>query len=553
MEEKRLRIIPLGGLGEIGLNMLVLEYGEEIVVIDCGLMFPEDHMLGVDYVIPDVSYLEERKERVRAYLITHGHEDHTGGLPFILKSIPAPLYGTRLTLGLINEKLREHNLDGLVEMKEIVPGMTEEIGCFHVEPISVSHSIVDGVAFAITTPVGIVIHTGDFKLDRTPVDGVLTDCKRFSYYGDRGVLLLLSDSTNVEREGFTPSEKEVGLAFREAFKDSSGKIVIATFSSNIQRVQQVIDVSHEYRRKVFLTGRSMIANVKIASELGYLNIPEGLVQDIKELNGIPQDQITILTTGSQGEPLSALARMAMDEHKQIRIERGDTVILSARLIPGHERAIGTLINHLYRRGARVLYESVSETHVSGHASKGELQAMIEMVRPRFFMPVHGEYRHLVMHGELAMRAGIPERRIVIAEDGDIVEVTDSTIEIAGRALSGKVFVDGKGVGDIGDMVLKDRLHLSRDGIVIPIVAINEDTGEIIYGPDIVSRGFVFEEESGELLSGARDVVLMTLEDVNLETRTEWLEVKAEIRRALRRFFNKAIDRRPVIFPLIIEI
>src|SRR3989344_2437066 len=492
--QNTLRIIPLGGLGEIGLNMMVMEYADSIIVIDCGLMFPEDYMLGIDIVIPDITYLRKNKEKVKAFIITHGHEDHTGALPFVLRELKAPVYGTPLTIGLIKEKLEE------------------------------------------------------FKLDRENLDYA-----RFSEYGENGVLLLLSDSTNVEKEGYTVSEKEVGVTFEEIFRKSSGRIIVAAFSSNIHRIQQVLDVADNFGRKVTLNGRSMVANVRIAQELGYLKVQDGLIVDLKELDNLPPQRAVLLTTGSQGEPMSALTRMAMDDHKQIRVRRGDTVILSSKFIPGHEKAISNMMNHLYRRGAEVIYEKVSEIHVSGHASQEELKLMLNMVKPRHFIPVHGEYRHLVKHSQLAEKVGVKKENIVLAEDGDVVEVTEGSISVRERVESGKVFVDGKGVGDVRDMVLKDRKHLSQDGLVIAILALNEKTGEIIYGPDIITRGVVFEEESAELLENARNIVIGVLDNINVEAKTDWLEVKEELRRALRRYFNKTLERRPVILPLIVEI
>lgn len=548
-----LRIIPLGGLGEIGLNMMVMEYDDSIIVIDCGLMFPEDYMLGIDIVIPDISYLKKNKDKVKAFIITHGHEDHTGALPFVLRDIKAPIYGTALTLGLIKEKLAEFNLDRETEFKTVRPRDTVSIGPFDIEFIRVSHSIADGVALAIKTPVGVVIHTGDFKLDQTPVDGEVLDYARFSEYGEKGVLLLLSDSTNVEREGYTVSEKEVGITFDEIFRASVGRIIVAAFSSNIHRVQQVINVAEKYGRRVALNGRSMVANVGIARELGYLKTPEGLIVDLKELDTLPPQRTALLTTGSQGEPMSALTRMAMDDHKQIKIQKGDTIILSSKFIPGHEKAISNMMNHLYRRGAEVIYEKVSEIHVSGHASQEELKVMLNMVRPKYFIPIHGEYRHLVKHSQLAERVGVKKENIILAEDGDIVEIAGDGAAIKERIEAGKVFVDGKGVGDVVDMVLKDRKYLSQDGLVVAILALNEKTGDVIYGPDIITRGVVFEEESAGLLEGARNVVLGAIGAINLEAKTDLLEVKEEMRRALRRFFNKALERKPVILPLIIEI
>ena len=548
-----LRIIPLGGLGEIGLNMMVMEYADSIIIIDCGLMFPEDYMLGIDIVIPDITYLRKNKEKVKAFIITHGHEDHTGALPFVLREIKAPVYGTPLTIGLIKEKLEEFKLDRETEFKTVKPRDKVSVGPFEIEFIRVSHSIADGAGLAIKTPVGVVIHTGDFKLDQTPVDGEILDYARFSEYGENGVLLLLSDSTNVEKEGYTVSEKEVGVTFEEIFRKSSGRIIVAAFSSNIHRIQQVLDVAENFGRKVTLNGRSMVANVRIAQELGYLKVQDGLIVDLKELDNLPPQRSVLLTTGSQGEPMSALTRMAMDDHKQIRVRRGDTVILSSKFIPGHEKAISNMMNHLYRRGAEVIYEKVSEIHVSGHASQEELKLMLNMVKPRYFIPVHGEYRHLVKHSQLAEKVGVKKGNIVLAEDGDVVEVTEDSISVRERVESGKVFVDGKGVGDVRDMVLKDRKHLSQDGLVIAILALNEKTGEIIYGPDIITRGVVFEEESAELLENARNIVIEVLGNINVEAKTDWLEVKEELRRALRRYFNKTLERRPVILPLIVEI
>ena len=548
-----LRIIPLGGLGEIGLNMMAMEYDDSIIVVDCGLMFPEDYMLGIDIVIPDITYLKKNKEKVKAFIITHGHEDHTGALPFVLRDIKVPIYGTALTLGLIKEKLEEYNLDKETEFITVKPRGDVSIGPFDIEFIRVSHSIADGVGLAIKTPAGVVIHTGDFKLDQTPVDGEVLDYARFSEYGEEGVLLLLSDSTNVEKEGYTVSEREIGTTFEEIFRKSQGRIIVAAFSSNIHRIQQVMDVADKFGRKVVLNGRSMVANVGIARELGYLKVPDGLILDLRELDGLPSQRAVLLTTGSQGEPMSALTRMAMDDHKHIKVRGGDTVVLSSKFIPGHEKAISNMMNHLYRRGAEVIYEKVSEIHVSGHASQEELKIMLNMVKPKYFIPVHGEYRHLVKHSQLAEKVGVKKENIILAEDGDVVEITMDGIAVKEKVESGKVFVDGKGVGDVGDMVLKDRKHLSQDGLVIAILALNEKTGEVIYGPDIVTRGLVFEKESAELLEGAKNAVLAMLGTINIEAKTDWLEVKEEIRKTLRRFFNKALERKPVILPLIVEI
>ncbi|ANA41283.1 MULTISPECIES: ribonuclease J [Geobacter] len=547
-----LRIIPLGGLGEIGLNMMAYEHGEDIIVADCGLMFPEPQMLGIDLVIPDIAYLRERAGRVRGILLTHGHEDHIGALPYVLQELSLPLYGTALTLGFIREKLKEFDLEGEVELNVVKPRDVVTLGCFSVEFIRVSHSIVDGCALAIRTPEGVVIHTGDFKIDQTPVDGELTDLATFSRYGDEGVLALLADSTNVEREGYTLSERVVGEAFDEIFPRCEGRIIVAAFSSNIHRVQQAVDAAVRCGRKVLLNGRSMVANVAIARQLGYLRMPEGVLTDLKELQHLPKEQVCMITTGSQGEPMSSLARIAMDDHKQIKLEAGDTVILSSRFIPGNEKTISDLINHLYRRGAEVFHEKVSEVHVSGHASQEELKLMLNLTRPRHFVPVHGEYRHLVKHARLAQRVGVPAERCLVAVNGDVIRFADGRGEIAGTVESGRVYIDGKGIGDVGEVVLKDRKHLSEDGMVVVIIAINQASGEVIYGPDIVSRGFVFEDESQQYLDETKKIVLDLLAGMNIETLGEWGEVKQEVRRILRRFFNKTIERRPVILPVILE-
>ncbi len=547
-----LNIVPLGGLGEIGMNMMAYECGADIVIVDCGLMFPEPDMLGIDYVIPDISWLRERSEKVRAICLTHGHEDHIGALPFVLQELDVPVYGTALTLGFVNEKLKEYKLDDKVELVVVKPRDKVDLGCFRVEFLRVAHSVVDGCALAITTPEGVVIHTGDFKIDQTPVDGQLTDLASLSRYGEAGVLALLSDSTNVEREGYTLSEKYVGEAFAEIFPKCRGRIIVAAFSSSIHRVQQVADVAVACGRKILLNGRSMVANVRIARQLGYLTISDDDLMDLKELNHLPPEQVCIISTGSQGEPMSALTRIAMDDHKQIKLSPGDTVVLSSRVIPGNERTISELINHLYRRGAEVFHERVSEVHVSGHASQEELKLMINTVSPRFFIPIHGEYRHLVKHIQLARRVGIPEERCILATNGDVLSFYADTAAIVEKVESGRVFVDGKGVGDVGNIVLKDRKHLSEDGMVVVIIGINQSSGAVIYGPDIVSRGFVFEDESQDYLETARNVVLTALAEINDEMRCDCEEVKQAVRQALRRFFKKTIERRPVILPVIME-
>jgi ribonuclease J len=547
-----LKITPLGGLGEIGLNMMLFEYGDDLIIVDCGLMFPEPYMLGIDLVIPDISSLEGKKDSIRGIFLTHGHEDHIGALPYILREITPPIFGTALTLGFVREKLKEFDLDSRVELNRVAPRDRVEAGCFTVEFIRVAHSIVDGCALAIHTPEGVVIHTGDFKIDQTPVDGQLTDLATFARYGADGVLALLSDSTNVEREGYTLSERLVGEAFEQIFPRCEGRIIVAAFSSNIHRVQQVVDAAVRCGRKVLLNGRSMLANVQIARELGYLSIPDNVLIDLKELPRLPKEQVCMVTTGSQGEPMSALSRIAMDDHKQIRLEAGDTVILSSRFIPGNEKTISELINHLYRRGAEVFHENVSEVHVSGHASQEELKLLINLVRPRWFLPVHGEYRHLVKHARLAQKVGIPTEHCIVMTNGDVVAFSGGEACVVDSVEHGRVFVDGKGVGDVGEVVLKDRKHLSEDGMVVVIIGIDQSSGRIIYGPDIVSRGFVFEDESREYLDQARKLVQESLEALNIEVLGEWTEVKQEVRTVMKRFFKKTIERRPVILPVVLE-
>ncbi len=547
-----LRVIPLGGLGEFGLNMMLLEYGESAIAIDCGLMFPGADLLGIDLVIPDISYLLEKGKRLHGVVLTHAHEDHIGALPYILRQLEVPIFGTRLTLGLLRNKLREHDLERTADLREIKAGRGEELGAFKLEGIRVTHSLVDCLAVAIDTPVGTVIHTGDFKIDHTPMDGEVFDFQKFASYGEKGVLLLLSDSTNVEREGYTPSEREVGRNLEEIFQGSRGKVFVATFSSNIPRIQQVADLSERFGRRVVLSGRSMINNSQIASDLGYLHLPAGVVTEGERWQDLSPDQITFLTTGSQGEPLSALHRVALNDHRSIRIEPGDTVVLSSKFIPGNEKTITNLINHLYRRGAEVHYEKVSEIHVSGHASQEELKTMLQLTRPRYFVPIHGEYRHLVRHIRLAQTVGVPAENCFLLEDGEVLELTPNGARRVEPVSAGRVFVDGRGVGDVEDVVIRDRRHLSEDGMVLAVMAIHQQTGELVAGPDLISRGFMRAEEGEEVLEQAKKVVLQTLKGINRETRTDPAELQEEVRKALRRYFNKTLERRPVILPFIME-
>ena len=550
--QNKVQIIPLGGLGEIGKNMTVFRYGDDIILIDAGLMFPEDDMLGIDLVIPDITYLLENKDKVKAIFLTHGHEDHIGALPYVLKQIDVPVYGTALTLGILQGRLRENNVsdNNLVTIK---PGDKINVGAFNLEFIRVNHSIPDAISIVIKTPIGTIIHTGDFKFDQTPVDGQVTQFNKFAEFGDEGVLALLADSTNAERPGFTQSEKMVGQTFDDEFRYARNRIIVATFSSNVHRIQQVVDSAVKYKRKVAVIGRSMINVVNIAMELGYLRIPEGVLIDIDETNNYTSDQIVIITTGSQGEPMSALTRMAMNDHKKVDIMPGDTVIISATPIPGNEKLVARTIDHLYKLGADVIYEKSNGVHVSGHASQEEIKLMHNLVRPKYFIPVHGEYRHLIKHANLAKDLGMPSENIVIAENGSVIEISNNGIGINGKIQSGKVLVDGLGVGDVGNIVLRDRRQLSQDGIMIVVVTIDHETCHIVSGPDIVSRGFVYVREAEDLMEEAREKVLSALERCENNGVSEWSMIKSTIRDNLGRFLYERTRRRPMILPIIMEI
>jgi ribonuclease J len=550
--QNKVQIIPLGGLGEIGKNMTVFRYGDDIILIDAGLMFPEDDMLGIDLVIPDITYLIDNKDKVKAIFLTHGHEDHIGALPYVMKQLEVPVYGTALTLGILQGRLRENGVsdENLVTIK---PGDKIGAGAFNLEFIRVNHSIPDAVSIVIKTPIGTIIHTGDFKFDQTPVDGQVTQFNKFAEFGDAGVLALLADSTNAERPGFTQSEKMVGQTFDDEFRYARNRIIVATFSSNVHRIQQVVDSAVKYKRKVAVIGRSMINVVNIAMELGYLNIPEGVLIDIDETNNYTADQIVIITTGSQGEPMSALTRMAMNDHKKVGIMPGDTVIISATPIPGNEKLVSRTINHLYKLGAEVIYEKSNGVHVSGHASQEEIKLMHNLVRPKYFIPVHGEYRHLIKHANIAKDLGMPKENIVIAENGSVIELSKEGINVAGKIQSGKVLVDGLGVGDVGNIVLRDRRLLSQDGIMIVVVTIDHETYQVVSGPDIVSRGFVYVREAEDLMEEAREKVLSALDRCETNGVTEWSMIKSAIRDSLGRFLYERTRRRPMILPIIMEI
>ncbi len=547
-----LSVIPLGGVEEIGMNMTVLEYGEDMIIIDAGLMFPEEDMLGIDFVIPDFTYILENREKVRGIVLSHGHEDHTGALPFLLRELNVPVYGTPLTLGLVREKLREHNLEH-IELNSVLPREVVTLGVFEVEFIRVTHSIVDGVGFGIKTPVGIIVHTGDFKLDPTPVDGQLMDFHKFSEYGEKGTILLMSDSTNAEKGGFTFSEKEVRRAFEDIFATAKGRIIIATFASNIHRIQQVIDVAVMFGRKVVLSGKSVIANTQIALDLGYLRLPQNTWMRLDELKNFPDNEVVVITTGSQGEPMSVLSRIATDEHKSIKVKEGDIVILSAKMIPGNEQSIGRIINHLFRRGADVIYEKVSEIHVSGHASKEELKLMLNLVKPKYFMPVHGEFRHKIYHSRLAEKTGIPKSNIFILDDGEVLEISGGTAAKGGEVTSGRIYVDGKGVGDVEDMVLRDRRRLAHDGIVVVLIGIEKLTGSIVSGPDIISRGFVFEDASQETITDVKELVANTMRELDSEIIADKSLIQAKIRSVLKKYLRNTMERKPMIMPIIFEV
>jgi ribonuclease J len=550
--EPSVRLIPLGGLGEIGLNMMLIESGDDVIAVDCGLMFPDDEMPGIDYVIPDFSYLLAKREQVRGVILTHAHEDHIGALPYLLQVLDVPVYGPRMALALAGERLREHGLLERARLHPVEPRRAFELGAFHVEPIRVTHSVVDGLGYGIGTPVGTLVHTGDFKLDASPIDGERSDYHRLAELGERGVLCLMSDSTNVDRPGTTPSERAVGRALAERFRGAPGRIILATFASHIHRIQQVLDLADRFGRKVALLGRSMETNVRLASELGYLRVPEGCVVPLEALAGLPRYRQVILSTGSQGEPNSALALMAAEEHKDVRVAEGDLAILSARVIPGHERTITRVVNQLLRLGAEVLWEPVAFVHVSGHASQDELRLMLNLVRPSFFVPIHGEYRHLLAHGRLARDVGLPDERVLVIEDGQGVELTKTTARVLQRFPVGRVLVDGKGIGDVGTVVLRDRQLLAQDGMVVVVVTVDRGTGEIVAGPEIASRGWVYERESEGVLEEAKTVLREALAARTGEEPLAREVLVSLLRGTLRRFINQRYERKPIVLPMVLE-
>lgn len=550
--ETSLKIIPLGGLGEIGKNMTVIRSGDEMIIVDVGLMFPDDHMLGIDLVLPDMTYALENKNLIKAVFLTHGHEDHIGGLPYFLRQIDVPVYGTRLTLGILQGRMKENGVSS-DKLHEVQAGQKVTVGVFDVEFLRVNHSIADSVALAINTPQGLIIHTGDFKIDQTPVDGNLTDFSRFSSLGDQGVLALLADSTNAERSEYTKSEKVVGVAFNEIFATTTGRIVLATFSSNVHRIQQAINSATKYNRKVAIIGRSMLNVVSIATELGYLSFPEGTLIDIEEIDKYTSDQILVITTGSQGEPMSALTRMSRSDHRKVSISKGDTVIISATPIPGNEKMVFRTIDHLFKLGAEVIYDKSEGVHVSGHAGQEELKLMHNLVRPKYFIPLHGEYRHLVSHAKIARQLGMAKENIFIAENGSVVEFTKNGAAITGKVPAGKVLVDGLGVGDVGNIVLRDRKLLSQDGIFIVVVTIDKQNNYIVAGPDIVSRGFVYVREAENLMEEAKERIQIALDKCTEVGLSDWSLIKGAVRDSLNRFLYEKTKRRPMILPIVMEV
>ncbi len=546
-----LRIVPLGGLGEIGLNCLLIECGGQAMAIDCGVMFPDAGMLGIDLVLPDLDYLRSLGDRFLGFVVTHGHEDHIGGLPYALRDIEAPVYATPMASGLIGSRLSEHGL-GHIEVRTFRPRESFELGPFKVDPIHVTHSIVDSVGLAITTPHGVIVHTGDFKIDQTPIDGRVPDLQAFADYGSRGVLLMLSDSTNAMTCGSTGSERDVRGGLEASFQDAEGRIFFSTFSSNVHRIQQVLELSEALGRSVAVVGRSLLNAIRIATEIGHLKAPPSLFVDIGDVKKLPARDLTLLTSGSQGEALSALVRIAVGDHGKVKMGEGDVVILSSRVIPGNEKAIGNMVNHLYRRGARVIDSASAPVHVSGHACRDELAFMLKILQPRYFVPVHGEYRQMSHHVHLAQSVGMAAEDVFLLEDGQTLEVDDNGARRGESVQAGRVFVDGKGVGDVSDLVLRDRRHLSQDGLLLAVLTVDQHTGDLISGPDFVSRGVFAEGEEAEHFEAARGVVADTLAAITAESRTDSAEVSEEVRRALRRYLSRTLARRPVVLPYVME-
>jgi ribonuclease J len=553
MSRPKIKVIPLGGLGEIGKNMMVLEYDEDILIIDAGLMFPEEEMLGIDLVIPDLTYVVERKDRVRGIVITHGHEDHIGALPYLLPQLDnVPVYSTKLTNGLISVKLKERRTRQGINLKVLNPGREVSLGRFKVELFPVCHSIPDAAGIIVRTPEGIIIHSGDFKIDYTPVSGRSTDLSRLATLGAQGVLLLLSDSTYAELPGYTPSEKIVGESLEHVIANAPGRVIVTTFSSLISRVQQVIDAAARYQRRVFVVGRSMTDTVRISLELGYLNAPDGILGRIDEVRGLPPDKIVLVTTGSQGEPTSALVRMANRDHRHVHIQRGDTIVLSATPVPGNESLVNRTVDSLFKQGAQVMYDKLGQVHVHGHGSQEELKLILSLVKPKFFVPIHGEYRHLSLHARLAESVGIPAENIFVLEDGDVLELNANAAKINGKVGSGHVYVDGLSVGDIGGVVLRTRRMLSRDGIVVVIIAVNRQTGKLVGRPDIVTRGFIDTREFKDMMDESRELLARTLDHSGGRV-AEWSFINTKVKDTLDKFYYQRTKRRPMILPFMVKV
>lgn len=552
-KNQKLKIIPLGGLNEIGKNMTVFEYGNDIFVLDCGMAFPDESMPGIDIVIPDITYLVKNRQKIRGIVITHGHEDHIGAIPYFLKELNVPIYGTRLSLGLVEVKLKEFRLLSKTKLNRVKPGDTIKLGNFKIEFIHTNHSIAGAVALAIQTPVGTVVHTGDFKVDSTPIEGDMIDLARFGEWGRRGVLALMSDSTNVERGGFSMSERTVGHTFDEVFRSCNSRIIVATFASNVHRVQQIIDAAHRYGRKVAISGRSMENVAEVASTLGYLNIPDKVLISIDEIKKYRPNQLVIITTGSQGEAMSALSRMAFSDHRKVEIVRGDTVIVSASPIPGNEKAISTVINELFKKGANVVYKSLENVHVSGHACQEELKLILSLVKPKYFIPVHGEFRHLKQHAALAETMGLHPKNIIVGDIGKVIELGQNTCRLNGTVQSGAVLIDGLGVGDVGNIVLRDRKHLAEDGIIVVVVTVSKADGSILSGPDVISRGFVYVRESVDLMEDAKVVAKNALLRCAEQGHTDWASLKGSLKSAMSDFVYKETKRKPMVLPIIMEV
>jgi len=553
-KKAKLKLIPLGGLDEIGKNMTALEYGGEIIIVDCGMAFPDDDMPGVDLVINDISYLEKHAGQVKGIFLTHGHEDHIGGLPYFLKNVNVPVYGTRLTIGLVEHKLKEHNLLSKVKLNSVRAGMSVDAGkYFSIEFIRTNHSIADSAALAITTPLGVVLHMGDFKIDTTPIVGDVIDLARLGELGKKGVLAMLSDSTNVERPGYAMSERSVGEKFEEIFKGCNKRIIVATFASNVHRVQQIINAAAKNGRKVAVSGRSMENIVEISILLGYMKIPEGVLINLDQINRYNPNQVVIITTGSQGEPMSALTRMAFSDHRKVEITKDDLIIISATPIPGNEKSVSNVVNELFKIGAEVIYKSLSEVHVSGHACMEELKLILALVKPKYFIPVHGEHRHLVQHAALAHKMGVPEQNSFILSNGSVLEFDANGAKVNGNVQAGKILVDGLGVGDVGNIVLRDRKHLAQDGLIVVVVTLSSETGQIVAGPDIISRGFVYVREAEDLIIHVKDVARDAVERCHGNHFKDWASMKNGLKASISRYIYEQTNRSPMILPIIMEV